>query len=198
MQGQQNLVWIDLEMTGLDQERDTILEIATIITDSQLDTIYEGPSLVIHHSDEVLATMNLWCRDHHGRSGLTEAVRASRVTLAEAERETYDVISMLCAPKTAILCGNSVFYDRAFLRRLMPRIEQYLHYRIIDVSTVAELVQRWYPDDSSRVQTSPSGALKPESPHRALPDIQASIAQLRYYREHFFKKQERQAEKSAA
>jgi len=184
MQSSQNLIWIDLEMTGLDPDHDTILEAAMIITDSQLQTIYESPAMVIHQPDQILAAMNSWCQEQHGRSGLIAAVRQSSMTLSAAAEDLYNTIETLCVPKTPLLCGNSVFYDRAFLRRLMPRIEAYLHHRIIDVSTVSELIQRWYPHDPQRLL--PAAAAK-HNLHRALPDIQESIAQLRHYRSYFFK-----------
>jgi len=174
------LVWIDLEMTGLDPQHDAILEIATIVTDGSLQIIAEGPSCAIHHPDIVLRTMDSWCREHHGASGLTERVRSSTITLAEAEQQTVAFLHEWCLPKTAPLCGNSVYHDRAFLRRWMVELEQFLHYRIIDVSTVKELVRRWYPETLAK-------RYEKEENHRALLDIRESIIELQYYRASFFK-----------
>lgn len=178
MPSQNNLVWIDLEMSGLELDTCTILEIATIVTDSQLEVIEEGPQLVIHQPDEVLEAMDDWNTRHHGQSGLTEAVRNSEVSMQQAERETLDFIQQHCHRDTAPLCGNSVWQDRRFLAKYMPELEQYLHYRIIDVSSVKEVVRRWYPDEV----TPPS---KQQS-HRALDDIQESIRELKYYRSTVF------------
>ena len=178
MASQQNLVWIDLEMTGLDVETCTILEIATIVTDSNLEVLAEGPEIVIGHSDDILDAMDEWNTTHHGESGLTEAVRQSSVTLKQAQRQTLDFIEQYCHRDTAPLCGNSVWQDRRFLARYMPRLEQYLHYRMIDVSSIKEVVKRWYPD----AVTPP---VKGQS-HRALDDIRESIRELEYYRSKVF------------
>lgn len=175
------LVWIDLEMTGLDTSRHVILEIATIITDNDLNIIATGPHLVIHQSDQILEQMNDWCKKQHGISGLTQAVRESQTSLAQAEEETLAFLQTYCKKGTAILCGNSVYQDRIFLSVYMPKIISFLNYRLIDVSSVKELVRRWYPKD-------PLAEFKKQDTHRALTDIQESIGELKNYREHFFKK----------
>ncbi len=174
-----NLVWMDLEMTGLDPDRDCILEIATLITNHDLEVVVEGPLLAIHQFPDVLARMDEWNREHHAASGLTQRVAASAITTAEAEAQTLAFIRQHCAERTSPLCGNSIYQDRRFLARYMPALEAYLHYRNIDVSTVKELVRRWYPQ----------GPPAPEKRHRhlALDDIRESIAELRFYREHYFK-----------
>ncbi len=176
--GGDRLVWMDLEMTGLDPERDTILEIATLITDNALTVLAHGPELAIHHPPAVLDGMNPWCREHHGASGLTDRVRASRVTMEQAEAQTLAFVRLHAAERSSPLCGNSVYQDRRFLARYMPALEAYLHYRNIDVSTVKELVRRWYPN----------GQQPPEKQHAhtALADIHESIAELQFYRRYFF------------
>lgn len=179
MKKKENLVWIDLEMTGLDTEVDTILEIATIITDGGLTILEEGPSLVIHQPDYVLDAMGEWVKDTHGKSGLTQAVKDSKVTLEQAELETLTFIQKYCQQKKGVLCGNSVWQDRNFLARYMPRITDYLHYRLVDVTSVKELLYRWYPG-------SPHLSFKKQDMHRALPDIFESIEELRHYRKYFF------------
>lgn len=176
---QTNLVWIDLEMTGLDATRDTILEIATIITDNQLAIIAEGPSLVIHQSEESLALMDEWNQTHHGRSGLIKAVRESPLSITQAEEETLAFIREHCKKGTAPLCGNSVWVDRIFLKKYMPLIDQYLHYRIIDVSSIKEAIRRWYPK-------SPYENFVKTENHRAFEDIYQSIEELKHYRTYFF------------
>jgi oligoribonuclease len=180
MQNNNYLVWIDLEMTGLSVENDTILEIATIITDNTLRIIAEGPHFIIHHSDAALSKMDQWCIIQHGKSGLTEASRRSKVTLQEAEQKTVEFLNHYCFPKTAPLCGNSVYQDRNFLRKYMPSIDQYLHYRIIDVTSVKECIRRWYPNNSAT-------EFKKSDSHRALDDIKESINELAHYRANFFK-----------
>src|SRR5689334_4643465 len=139
------LVWIDLEMTGLDPAKCTILEIATIITDSNLDIVAEGPCLIVHQADDALAAMNDFVRELHTRSGLLDLVTASTTSLEEAETQTLHFLEQQCVRGTAPLCGNSVWKDRQFLEQYMPRITSYLHYRTVDVSTIKELVRRWYP-----------------------------------------------------
>lgn len=176
---QTNLVWIDLEMTGLDTSRDTILEIATIVTDNELSVIAEGPSFVIHQDDEALSVMDSWNLKHHGRSGLIDAVKASSVTMQEAEESTVAFIQAHCKKKSAPLCGNSVWQDRIFLKKYMPTIEDFLHYRIIDVSSIKEAVRRWYPN-------SPYANFVKAENHRALEDIVQSIEELKHYRTYFF------------
>ncbi|RMH50580.1 MAG: oligoribonuclease [Zetaproteobacteria bacterium] len=167
------LVWLDLEMTGLDPERDTILEIATVITDDELEIVAEGPDLVVHQPESVLEGMDAWCRAHHGASGLTERVRASTVSLADAERRTLEFVAAHTERRSAPLCGNSIHQDRRFLRRYMPELEAWFHYRIIDVSTVKELVSRWY---------GPEAVPEKAEGHRAMEDVRESIAELRHYR----------------
>lgn len=171
------LVWMDLEMTGLDPEIDTILEIATIITDGQLNIVAEGPNLAIHQPDNVLDNMNEWCKQHHGESGLTDRVRESKVSLSEAEQLTLDFIKAHVPERSSPLCGNSIHQDRRFLVKYMPETEAYLHYRNVDVSTVKELVRRWYPK-------LPQPAKRGD--HLALADIRESISELQYYREKVF------------
>jgi len=167
------LVWVDLEMTGLDPETCVIVEIATIVTDWNLSIIEEGPNLVIYQPPEVLATMNDFVRDLHTRSGLLERIPASTVTLDEAKRETLAFVEKHVTKGAAPLCGNSVWKDREFLERYMPEIVAHLHYRIIDVSTLKELVKRWCPDRQ---------APKKKETHRALDDIRESIEELVHYR----------------
>lgn len=174
-----NLVWIDLEMTGLDPDRNTILEIAALITNSELDPVAEGPVLAIHQPAEVLEAMDEWNREHHAASGLTQRVLSSRLSMAEAERRLLDFVKGYCPARTSPLCGNSVWQDRRFLARHMPAFEGYLHYRNIDVSTVKELVRRWYPD-------GPKAPEKKHS-HLAVDDIRESIEELRFYRRHYFR-----------
>jgi oligoribonuclease len=173
------LVWIDLEMSGLDPSRERILEIATIVTDGQLEVIAEGPELVVHQPDSLLDGMDDWNRQHHGASGLTERVRASQVGEAEAERQTLEFIAAHVPKRGAPLAGNSVHQDRLFLARYMPALEGYLHYRNVDVSTVKELVCRWHPKAFEARPTKKGN-------HRALEDIRESIDELRYYRRAVF------------
>ncbi|MCL7461119.1 oligoribonuclease [Pseudomonas sp. NW5] len=179
MQNPQNLIWIDLEMTGLDPELDVILEIATVITDSQLNVLAEGPSMVVHQSDEVLAGMSAWCVEHHGRSGLTQRVRESTIDTAEAERRTLAFLAEWVPAGASPMCGNSIGQDRRFLVRYMPQLEAFFHYRNLDVSTIKELAARWAP--------AVREGFSKNSVHLALDDIYESIAELRYYREQMFK-----------
>lgn len=174
------LVWMDLEMSGLDVERERILEIAVLITDPELVIVAEGPDLIVHQPDVVLEAMDQWNTEHHGASGLTERVRESTVSETEAEDLVLAFLAEHCAAKTAPLCGNSVGQDRRFLSKYMPRVEQFLHYRIVDVSTVKELVRRWYPELFEKRPVK-------QGKHRALDDIRESIEELRWYREHVFK-----------
>lgn len=171
------LVWMDLEMTGLDPEVDTILEIATIITDKELNIVAEGPNIVVHQSESVLESMNDWCKVHHGKSGLTERVRKSEVSLEQAEQMTLDFIRAHVPERVSPLCGNSIHQDRRFLVRYMPSLESYMHYRNIDVSTIKELASRWYPQVSQPAK---------RGEHLALADIRESIDELKYYREKLF------------
>ena len=177
--GDGHLVWVDLEMSGLDPERCTILEIATIVTDADLRIVAEGPVIAIHQPESVLAVMDEWNREHHAASGLSGRVRASTQSMADAEVATLAFVRRFCPERSSPLCGNSIHHDRRFLARYMPRFEAYLHYRNIDVSTIKELVRRWYPN----------GPQAPEKKHAhlALDDIRESIAELRFYREHVFR-----------
>jgi oligoribonuclease len=175
------LVWMDLEMTGLDATRDVIVEIATIVTDDELTVVAEGPDLVVHQDETVMATMDPFVRDMHTKSGLLPLITSSTVTLADAGAQTLAFIKEhVPAPRTVPLCGNSIGTDRRFLVRYLPEIEEWLHYRSVDVSTIKELARRWYP---GVVQ---NGKEK-EGRHRALDDIRASIEELRHYRETVFK-----------
>ncbi|MBI3317477.1 MAG: oligoribonuclease [Candidatus Omnitrophica bacterium] len=182
MKHKTNLVWMDLEMTGLDPEKERIIEIATLITDKDLNVIAEGPNLVIHQPARVLRAMDDWNQKHHKKSGLLDAVKASRVSIRQAERETLRFIKGYCFPKKSPLCGNSIHHDRLFLLKSMPRIHDYLHYRIVDVSSLKFLIQSWYPKDKK--------LKKKKSAHRALEDIQASIDELKHYREHYLVKKD--------
>lgn len=173
------LVWIDLEMTGLNPANNVILEIATLVTNSNLDILAEGPNLVVHWPEPILARMGPIVRKMHSKNGLTERVRAATLKLGEAEAQTLEFLREHCQPRTSPLCGNSIWMDRVFLGRQMPRIDSHLHHRVIDVSSIKELARRWRPDLFDR---APS---KPES-HRALDDIRASIAELQFYREQGF------------
>jgi len=172
-----NLIWIDLEMTGLDPQTDGIIEIATLVTDSQLNILAEGPVLAIHQSDAVLAAMDDWNRKQHGGSGLTARVRASAVTEHEAESDTLEFLRYHVPSGKSPMCGNSICQDRRFLARLMPELEAYFHYRNLDVSTLKELARRWYPGIKSFSKTST---------HLALQDIRDSIEELQFYRERLF------------
>lgn len=173
------LVWMDLEMTGLDPEDNVIIEIATIITDGELNLIAEGPVFAVHQPEAELAKMDDWNVRHHNASGLVERVRTSAVDTAEAERQTLAFLRQHVAQGASPLCGNSIHQDRRFLVRYMPQLEAWLHYRMIDVSTVKELARRWAPK-------LVDGFSKQES-HQALDDIRESIDELRYYRQHFFR-----------
>jgi oligoribonuclease len=173
------MFWVDLEMTGLDPERCAIVEIASLVTDGDLAVVAEGPSLVVHQPDEVLAGMEPFVRQMHERSGLYERIRASTTSLAEATAQTVAFLREHVEDKTAPLCGNSVWKDREFLARYMPEVLAVLHYRVVDVSTVKELVRRWYPADRQPP--------KKKEVHRALDDIRESIAELQFYRETIFK-----------
>lgn len=172
------LVWMDLEMSGLDVTKENILEIATIITDRDLDIIAEGPVLTISAEEELLEAMDDWNKKHHAESGLLTRVRQSTITVEEAEEQTLAFIKRHVGHRTTPLCGNSVHQDRLFLRAYMPTLEEYLHYRNVDVSSIKELVHRWYPKE---YQAPPKKQL-----HRALDDIKESIEELRYYREQIF------------
>ncbi len=179
MQSKENLIWIDLEMTGLDTDNDLIIEIATIVTDSQLNVLAEGPVMAIHQSDEVLAGMDEWNTNQHGKSGLTRRVRDSRLTEAEAEAKTLEFLKQWVPERASPMCGNSICQDRRFLHRCMPQLEAYFHYRNLDVSSLKELAQRWAPEVAK--------GFKKSEAHLAMDDICESIAELRYYRQHLMK-----------
>ena len=179
MQNPQNLIWIDLEMTGLDPDHDVIIEMATIVTDSDLNTLAEGPVIAIHHSSEVLSRMDEWNTRTHGASGLTQRVRESKVDMAAAEAQTLAFLEQWVPKGKSPICGNSICQDRRFLYRHMRELENYFHYRNLDVSTLKELAARWAPE----VRDS----FKKGGTHLALDDIRESIAELRHYREHFIK-----------
>ena len=172
-----HLIWLDMEMSGLDPATCRPLEIATIITDNDLNILAEGPNLVIHQEDELLAAMDAWNTAQHGASGLVEQVRNSTVSEEQAEAMTLAFISDWTAPGASPLCGNSIGQDRRFLRRYMPKLEQHLHYRNIDISTVKELSKRWFKIEPPPKRTS----------HRALDDIRESIEELRFYRDNLFR-----------
>ncbi len=174
------LVWMDLEMTGLDPAKDTIVEIATIVTDDELEIVAVGPDLVVHQPPEALAVMDPFVFDMHTRSGLLPAIAASTISLEDAGQQTLEFIKThVPEPGKVPLCGNSIGMDRRFLDAYLPDIEHWLHYRSIDVSSIKELVKRWYP-------AIDHGRLTKNGSHRALDDIQASIEELRYYRQHVF------------
>ena len=173
------LIWIDLEMSGLNPDENRILEIASIVTDHELNVLAEGPDLVVHQPDEVLDAMDAWNTEHHGASGLIDRVRQSTVDVAEAEAQTLAFLAEHVGPQKGPLAGNSVHQDRLFLVKYMPKVFDYLHYRNCDVTTIKELARRWVPaiyDSRPRKKSS----------HRALDDIRESIEELRYYRERFF------------
>ena len=178
MQKDRNLVWMDLEMTGLDPDRHVIIEIATIVTDSNLDLIAEGPELAIQAAETDLAAMNRWNVEHHTSSGLVDRVRNQGVALIEAEALTLGFLEKHTIKRRTHLCGNSVWQDRRFLRRYMPLIDDWFHYRLIDVSSIKEVVKRWQPGVLKEV--------KKNTEHRALADIRESIDELRFYRKKFF------------
>jgi oligoribonuclease len=175
----QNLIWIDLEMTGLDPQNDFIIEIATVVTDKNLNVLAKGPELAVHQPEAALARMDGWNLKQHGGSGLIQRVRDSLVGETEAERLTLEFLGHWLPPRTSPMCGNSICQDRRFLYRCMPRLEAFFHYRNLDVSTVKELASRWAPELKNYVKKS--------NHHLALNDILESIAELRFYRERFFK-----------
>ena len=173
-----SLIWLDLEMTGLDPEKEVILEIATIVTDDKLELVAEGPDIFINYPEEILQAMDEWNRNHHKASGLIDRVNTSFYDCRKAEKETLEFISRYCRKGEPLLCGNSVWQDRRFLIKHMPGLEEFFHYRIIDVSSIKELVKRWYP------------SLPPyekKKAHLALSDIKESISELKYYRQKVFR-----------
>jgi oligoribonuclease len=178
-QQQENLVWIDLEMTGLDPDNDLIIEIATVVTDKYLNVLAAGPVIAVHQSDQALAAMDAWNQEHHGKSGLIERVNASTIDDSDAMQQTLDFLKEWVAPGESPMCGNSIGQDRRFLYRYMPELESYFHYRNIDVSTVKELARRWAPAIFESV--------KKKETHQALDDVLESIDELKHYREHFIK-----------
>lgn len=175
-----NLVWLDLEMTGLNPDEDKILEIATIVTDKHLNVLAEGPVIAIHNSDAVLDKMDDWNKKTHGNSGLIERVKASKISVAHAEQMTLEFIQQYVPKSKSPLCGNSICQDRRFLFRYMPEFEAYLHYRNLDVSTIKILGRQWYPKLVK--------SFKKKTKHQALSDIYDSIDELKFYRENIFLK----------
>lgn len=178
MSRQDNLVWIDLEMTGLNPDTDLIIEIATLVTDAQLNVLAEGPSLVIHQPESVMSAMDEWCTRQHGASGLTRRVLESKISEREAEQATMAFLREHVDAGASPMCGNSICQDRRFLYRYMPELEAFFHYRNLDVSSVKELVRRWYPDKLA--------GFSKQSSHLALDDIRDSVAELSYYRQQVF------------
>ena len=175
----ENLIWIDLEMTGLEPHKDVIIEIATVVTDKNLNILAEGPVLAIHQSDEVMAAMDEWCTNQHGQSGLTQRVKDSTVTEADAEKQTIAFLEQYVPSGQSPMCGNTICQDRRFMVNYMPELEAFFHYRNLDVSTIKELARRWAPEVYD-------GFTK-DSSHLAMDDIKDSIAELLYYREHALK-----------
>jgi len=174
----ENLVWIDLEMTGLEPETDVVLEIATIVTDKNLNILAEGPVLAIHQTDEILNGMDQWCTDTHGKTGLTQRCRESKITEQQAVEQTIGFLQQYVEKGVSPLCGNTIGQDRRFLVKYMPELEAYFHYRNIDVSSIKELVRRWKPELLN--------GFHKKGVHLALDDIRESIAELVYYRQHVF------------
>ncbi len=174
----ENLVWIDLEMTGLDPDQNTIIEIATVVTDKHLNVLAKGPNLAIHQSKAVMDGMDEWCTQHHGDSGLTQRVLDSKISMAQAESETIEFLKQYVSAGASPICGNSVGQDRRFLYQYMPALEAFFHYRYIDVSTIKELAKRWKPE-------ALDGFVKQGS-HLALDDIMESIGELQHYRKTMF------------
>jgi len=175
----ENLIWIDLEMTGLDPQRDTIIEVATLVTDKHLNLLAEGPVIAVHQSDAVLDSMDEWNQRIHSESGLIARVKASEYSLRDAEQITLKFLREWVEAGKSPMCGNSICQDRRFMARLMPELEAYFHYRNLDVSTIKEIARRWYPDVAT--------GLNKQSTHQALDDIRGSIAELNYYREHLLR-----------
>lgn len=179
MQSANNLIWVDMEMTGLNPDQDVVIEIATIITDSDLNTLAEGPVVAVHQSDARLSGMDEWNTTHHTRSGLVDRVRASQHDEAQTARETIAFLEKWVPEGASPMCGNTICQDRRFMARHLPQLEAYFHYRNLDVSTLKILMQRWRPElEAGFVKTGT---------HQALDDIRESINEMRYYREHFLK-----------
>ena len=174
-----NLIWIDLEMTGLDTQHDQIIEIATVVTDSNLAILAQGPVIAIHQPDEIMNAMDAWNTSHHGDSGLTSRVNQSTTTAEDAERETLGFLRQFVAPGKSPMCGNSICQDRRFMARLLPELEAFFHYRNLDVSTLKELARMWKPELT--------GGFVKKGAHLALDDILESIEELKYYREHLIR-----------
>jgi oligoribonuclease len=183
MKTSMNLIWMDMEMTGLNIQKDKILEIAIIITDSNLNIVDDSIDLVIHQLKRTLDKMDSWCKEHHGQSGLTEKCLKSKVTIADARKKIRRIIEKYCEKKMGLLCGNSIHADRMFLKKFFPSIDKYLNYRMIDVTSVKELAKRWYPDKVKVFQEHK----ETDVAHRALDDIRYSITELKFYRETVFK-----------
>ena len=174
-----NLLWLDMEMTGLSPDTDRIIEVAIVVTDADLNTLAEGPVLVVHQPDEVLDAMDSWNKGTHGKSGLIERVRASELDDAAVEAQMLEFVKQYVPARTSPMCGNSICQDRRFMARSMPRLEAFFHYRNLDVSTLKELAKRWRPGLSE--------GFKKSNRHEALADIYESIDELKYYREHFIR-----------
>lgn len=178
-QDQNNLVWIDMEMTGLNPDTDRVIEVALVVTNSALDVVAEAPVLVVHQSDEALEAMDDWNKNTHGRSGLIGKVRESRLIESVVEAQMVEFLKQHVGSRLSPMCGNSICQDRRFLARWMPKLEDYFHYRNLDVSTLKELVKRWRPELAK--------GLSKHGKHEALADIYESIEELKYYREHFLR-----------
>ena len=178
-QNQNNLAWLDMEMTGLSPDTDRIIEVAIVITDANLETVAEAPTLVVHQPDSVLDAMDAWNKSTHGKSGLIEKVKASTLDDASVEAQMLAFLKEYVPANTSPMCGNSICQDRRFMARWMPQLEAYFHYRNLDVSTLKELAKRWKPDVAK--------GLKKHGKHEALADIYESINELKYYREHFIR-----------
>lgn len=184
-EAQNHLVWVDMEMTSLDVTG-RILEVAFLVTDSDLNIVAEGPDLAIHQPDNILQSMDKWCITHHGMSGLTEASRNSKISIEQAEQQILDFLKMHIPPGSCPVAGNSVYIDRLFMQRYLPQVDEYLHYRIVDVSSIKELCRRWCPRMFAK---TPGKILS----HRSLSDIKDSIKELKYYRSSFFKTEQETA-----
>ena len=174
-----NLIWLDLEMTGLDPETQVILEIGTVVTDGELNTLAEGPQFALYQPPEILEKMEPWSKEHHGASGLTQRCQESKVTLREAEEKTTEFLAQWCFEKKSPLCGNSIGQDRRFLVKYMPKLHDFFHYRNLDVSSIKELVIRWYPEQAYKD--------KKENRHQVMADIYESLAEIKHYRKTVFK-----------